>query len=77
MPDKEPEVESPSTPNQRLLMAALDYLRRAEQTTDPARKTKMLENAHRLQKLAQLGILEDLRRTGLVAKHTATRGDDN
>jgi hypothetical protein len=77
MADKAPDLESPSTPNQRLLMAALDYLRRAEQATDPARKTKMLENAHRLQKLAELGILEDLRRTGLAAKDTATKGGDN
>jgi hypothetical protein len=62
------------SPNERLLMEALKCLQRASSISDPAEKTKLLEEAHRLQSKAELGILEDLRRSTLAAQSTTTPG---
>lgn len=59
--DTENDNQGLFTPNEILLMEALKCLRRASVISDPFEKTKLLEEAHRLQSQAELGILEDLR----------------
>ena len=74
MADAENGTQGLLSPNEVVLMEALECLRRASAVSDPAEKTKLLEEAHRLQSKAELGILEDLRRLTLAAQNTTIPG---
>jgi hypothetical protein len=76
MAEKETVKDGPLTRNEMLLLSALEYLRRASETSDPAKKVELLEQAHRLQRSAEMGILEDVRLANLVARDSHSTGEN-